>query len=70
MIIRKMKGYRTHSLQRCVEDDHKYILLVKWDSIADHEQGFRQSPEYQEWKALLHHFYNPFPSVEHYVCLS
>jgi hypothetical protein len=28
--------------------------------------GFRTSPQYQEWKALLHHFYDPFPIVEHF----
>ncbi|HEX4024921.1 MAG TPA: hypothetical protein VHX52_09505 [Steroidobacteraceae bacterium] len=29
-------------------------------------QGFRQSPQYQQWRALLHHFYDPFPTVLHY----
>ena len=24
---------------------------------------------YQEWKALLHHFHEPFPVVEHYAPL-
>ena len=31
-----------------------------------HTIGFRQSQQYQEWKQLLHHFYEPFPTVEHY----
>ena len=65
-IISSMKGYISHQLKKCVEDDDKYILLVNWETIEDHEIGFRQSDEYQEWKALLHHFYEPFPTVEHY----
>lgn len=69
-IISNIKGYHSHSLQRCVEDDHKYILLVNWDTLRDHEEGFRKSPQYQEWKKLLHHFYDPFPTVDHYTCLS
>ncbi len=69
-IIISMKGYQSHTLNKCLEDDHKYILLVQWDTIEDHEEGFRKSAEYQEWKALLHHFYEPFPTVEHYTCLS
>ncbi len=28
--------------------------------------GFRGSPDYQEWRRLLHHSYEPFPTVEHY----
>lgn len=65
-IITSMKGYVSHQLQHCIEKPSRYILLVNWETLADHEQGFRQSAEYQEWKALLHHFYDPFPTVEHY----
>lgn len=65
-IISKMKGYIHHELKRCLEDDHKYILLVKWETLEDHTIGFRESEEYQEWKQRLHHFYDPFPVVKHY----
>tara|TARA_R110002126_G_scaffold53059_9_gene143869 strand:- start:235 stop:516 length:282 start_codon:yes stop_codon:yes gene_type:complete len=65
-IISSMKGYISHQLKKCIEQNDKYILLVKWETIEDHEIGFRKSEEYQEWKALLHHFYKPFPEVEHY----
>lgn len=66
-IIASMDGYIHHELQRCLEDDHKYILLVKWETLEDHTEGFRRSDDYQEWKALLHHFYDPFPTVEHFA---
>ena len=66
-IISSMKGYISHQLKKCIEEDDKYILLVHWETIEDHEIGFRQSDEYQQWKALLHRFYEPFPTVEHYV---
>lgn len=65
-IISSMKGYISHELQQCLENDQQYILLVKWERPEDHTIGFRNSDEYQEWKALLHHFYDPFPTVEHY----
>ncbi|MDO5691223.1 MAG: antibiotic biosynthesis monooxygenase [Pseudomonadota bacterium] len=65
-IIAAMPGYRGHELQRCIEHDHQYVLLVRWDSLEAHTVGFRQSPEYQQWRALLHHFYDPFPTVLHY----
>lgn len=65
-IISSMSGYISHELQRCVENPNQYALLVRWESLEDHTVGFRQSVGYQEWKNLLHHYYNPFPMVEHY----
>lgn len=66
-IIASMPGYRSHQLQRCVENADRYLLLVEWDTLEAHTVGFRQSAEYQRWKELLHRFYDPFPTVEHYV---
>lgn len=65
-IIASMPGYIEHQLHKCIETDNRYLLLVKWQSLDDHTVGFRQSTQYQEWKNLLHHFYEPFPEVEHY----
>lgn len=65
-IIASMKGYVSHQLHKCIEDPAKYILLVNWTDLEAHTVGFRGSAEYQEWKALLHHFYDPFPTVEHF----
>jgi heme-degrading monooxygenase HmoA len=65
-IIASMKGYISHNLQKCLEKENQYLLLVNWQTIEDHTVGFRQSLEYLTWKKLLHHFYDPFPTVEHY----
>jgi heme-degrading monooxygenase HmoA len=65
-IISSMPGYVAHQLRRCVEVPNRYILLVDWVSLEAHTIGFRGSADYQEWKRLLHHFYDPFPAVEHY----
>ncbi|MBL6961753.1 MAG: antibiotic biosynthesis monooxygenase, partial [Anaerolineales bacterium] len=64
--IASMKGYLSHQLQRSIENESRTILLVEWETLEDHTEGFRNSREYQEWKALLHHFYDPFPSVGHF----
>jgi len=64
--ISAMPGYISHELQRCVERPDHYMLLVRWQTLDAHEKGFRGSPQYQEWKRLLHHFYDPFPTVLHY----
>ena len=65
-IISSMTGYVSHQLRRCLERQNRYLLLVNWEKLEDHTIGFRRSPEYQDWKNLLHHFYDPFPTVEHY----
>ena len=63
-------GYISHQLQRCIETSNRYVLLVNWKSLEAHTVGFRGSPEYQRWKQLLHHFYDPFPTVEHYALVA
>ncbi|MBD2346555.1 antibiotic biosynthesis monooxygenase family protein [Anabaena subtropica] len=65
-IITSMNGYICHELHRCLEVKGKYLLLVQWETLEAHTVGFRSSAEYQEWKRLLHHFYEPFPIVEHF----
>ena len=65
-IISSMQGYLSHELHRCIEVPAQYILLVRWKTLEDHTIGFRQSDKFQEWKQLLHHFYEPAPKVDHY----
>ena len=65
-IISGMHGYVSHQLQHCIERPNRYLLLVNWANLEDHTVGFRESDEYQEWRRLLHHFYDPFTEVEHY----
>lgn len=65
-IISSMKGYVDHELKRCLENSSRYLLLVNWETLEDHTEGFRRSSEYLEWKQLLHHFYDPLPEIEHY----
>lgn len=69
-IISASRGYQRHELRRCVEVAGQYLLLVWWDRLESHTEGFRQSPAYQRWRELLHRFYDPFPTVEHYVAVS
>lgn len=66
-IIQRARGYLSHELHRCLEVEEKYLFLVRWETLEDHTEGFRGSAEYQDWKALLHHFYEPFPTVEHFT---
>ena len=66
-IIAAMPGFAGLTLSRCLERPRTYLLLVHWHRLEDHTEGFRGSPDYQRWRALLHHFYEPFPTVEHFT---
>jgi heme-degrading monooxygenase HmoA len=69
-IIASMPGFDSLQLHRCVERSSRYLLLVRWAQIEDHTVGFRESAEYEEWSRLLHHFYDPFPTVEHFALVA
>ena len=61
-----MKGYIEHELLKCIAEENKYLLIVRWQKVEDRIEGFKKSEEYNRWKKLLHHYYDPFPVVEHY----
>ncbi len=65
-LIASQSGFRSLRLERGIERPSAYLLLVEWERLEDHTEGFRRSPEYPRWSALLHHFYDPFPTVEHF----
>jgi 2-hydroxychromene-2-carboxylate isomerase len=69
-ILRAAPGHVSHELRRCTEKPNRYVLLVRWRALEDHVEGFRKSAAYLEWKRLLHHFYDPFPTVEHFEALT
>ena len=68
-ILAANSGYQRHELRRCLEAEDRYLLLVWWDDLESHTEGFRGSAGYARWRALLHGFYDPFPVVEHYVAV-
>jgi heme-degrading monooxygenase HmoA len=65
-LIAATPGFQRIEVRRCIEVESRYLLLVWWDTLQAHTVDFRQSERYQAWRALLHHFYEPFPDVEHY----
>ncbi|RJF81511.1 antibiotic biosynthesis monooxygenase [Azospirillum cavernae] len=66
-LIAATPGFRGLELRPCLEVANRYLLLVQWERLEDHTEGFRGSDRYARWKALLHHFYDPFPLVEHFA---
>jgi heme-degrading monooxygenase HmoA len=65
-LISQSKGFISLEFQRCLEVKGQYLFLIRWETLEDHTVGFRGSAAYQEWRAALHHFYEPMPTVQHY----
>ncbi len=65
-IIEGAAGCRGASVRRQLEDPSTFLLLVEWDSVAAHMEGFRQSPAFAQWRSLTHPFYAETPSVTHF----
>lgn len=59
-------GFQGIEVRPAVEKPGLYLLLVSWNSIADHREGFRKSDRYEQWRALLHPFYDPMPSIDYF----
>jgi heme-degrading monooxygenase HmoA len=66
-LIAATTGFLRLELRACLETANQYLLLVWWQRLENHTEDFRGSARYQEWRALLHPFYEPFPTVEHYA---
>ena len=65
-LIAATPGFQRIEVRPCIETADRYLLLVWWDTLEAHTVGFRESERYQTWRKLLHHFYEPFPLVEHF----
>ena len=66
-IINKSKGYIGHTFNQCVEQDNRYLLLIRWQTLEDHTKGFRESELFTEWRGLIGPFFESPPNVMHYT---
>lgn len=65
-VISQSEGYLGHQFQKCVEQENRYILLIRWENLEAHTLGFRGSELFKEWRALIGPFFENPPLVQHY----
>lgn len=65
-VISKAAGYIGHQFQKCIEQDNRYVLLIRWQTLEAHTKGFRESELFKEWRSLIGPFFETPPSVQHY----
>ncbi|MFZ5540722.1 MAG: antibiotic biosynthesis monooxygenase family protein [Pseudomonadota bacterium] len=69
-VIARAKGFRGYKINKGVESPERYLLMIFWDTIEDHTVGFRGSPAFAEWRAMVGPFFAQPPQVEHYTLLA
>ena len=69
-VIAKAKGFCDYSLRQGIESPERYLLLIQWQTLEDHTVGFRESPAFAEWRAIVGPFFARPPQVEHFTLLS
>ena len=65
-IFAKAKGFRDHQLRHSIESPERYVLLLSWDTLADHTVAFRGSALFVEWRSLVNSYFAKQPYVEHF----
>ena len=68
-VLSKAQGYQAHSILAGIESPGRYLLTVHWNTLEDHTQGFRESPSFAEWRAIIGPFFAQPPQVEHFTLL-
>ena len=65
-VIAQAAGFRSLTLRRGIERSSTYLLLVEWDTLDDHIQGFRESELFGRWRELIGPHFASAPEVEHF----
>ena len=65
-VIPAAKGFQGYKVNRGIESSERYILQIFWDTLEDHTVGFRQSPAFSQWRAIVGPFFAAPPVVEHF----
>jgi heme-degrading monooxygenase HmoA len=69
-ILGGSKGYSSHELRHSMETPNRYALIVHWQTLEDHTVGFRGSPAFTQWRALVGPFFASPPVVEHFESIA
>jgi heme-degrading monooxygenase HmoA len=68
-VISQAKGMRGYKVNKGIESPERYVLQIFWDTLEDHTVGFRESPLFAQWRAIVGPFFASPPLVEHFDLL-
>jgi quinol monooxygenase YgiN len=64
-LFRDAPGCRSLKLHRSIEHPGRYRLVVGWDDVAAHMEGFRESDAFQQWRAIVGPYFAGPVQMEH-----
>jgi heme-degrading monooxygenase HmoA len=65
-VIAHAKGFKGFKVNRSIESPERYVLQIFWETLEDHTVGFRESPAFPAWRAIVGPFFAAPPVVEHF----
>jgi heme-degrading monooxygenase HmoA len=65
-VLSAAPGCSSVRILRGVERPSTFLLLVEWESLAAHTEGFRSSEAFTRWRALIGPYLDGQPEVEHF----
>ncbi len=65
-VLARSPGYRRRTIFASRETPGRFVLQVEWDNLEAHTVGFRQSPAFAEWRAIIGPYFAQPPHVEHF----
>lgn len=66
----RAKGMRGYKVHKGIESPERFVLQITWDTLEDHTVGFRESPLFAEWRAIIGPFFASPPQVEHFTLVT
>ena len=69
-VITGAKGFQGFKVNKGIESPERYVLQIFWDTLEDHTVGFRESPAFAEWRAIVGPLFAGPPVVEHFTLLA
>ena len=66
-LVESSTGCRGLEVHRGIERPQTFMLLIRWDSLADHTETFRGSQAFVQWRAILGPLFAETPQVEHWL---
>lgn len=64
-VISQSKGFVSIEFRKCLETPTRFLAFIKWETLDDHIIGFRESPLFIEWRAIL----SPFLTLLQWQCI-
>ncbi len=66
-LFERARGCHGIQLHRSIEKPSRYRLFVEWTTIENHVVDFRQSKDFEQWRALVAEYFSAPPEVEHVI---